>query len=87
MALGKWPSLLTQPLVHSTAGRSGWTSRNITDSSAEEHQWELYNTEKDFSQANNLAVKQNPTKLEKLQELWSSESEEIQCSALGIRRK
>jgi arylsulfatase len=40
----------------------------------EEDRWELYDTEKDFCESNDLAEEQ-PEKLEQLKELWWSEAE------------
>ena len=46
--------------------------------------WELYNIEKDFSEANNLAA-ENPQKLEKLQELFFSQARQYQVLPLDDR--
>jgi arylsulfatase len=46
--------------------------------------WELYNIEKDFSEANNLAT-ENPKKLEKLQKLFLSQARQYQVLPLDDR--
>ncbi|MEH1768852.1 MAG: arylsulfatase [Nostoc sp.] len=50
----------------------------------EQDPWELYNIEKDFSEANNLAD-QNPEKLQKLQKLFLSEAKKYQVLPLDDR--
>jgi arylsulfatase len=46
----------------------------------DEDVWELYDTSKDWSQANNLA-KQMPEKLRELQRLWLIEATRYKCAA------
>lgn len=50
----------------------------------EKDPWELYNSEEDFSEANNLAAK-NPEKLEKLQKLFLSEARKYNVLPLDDR--
>jgi arylsulfatase len=60
----------------------GWMASDISiipwepshpDVNPDTQKWELYNTEEDFSQANDLAAK-NPEKLRELQDLWWAEA-------------
>ena len=43
----------------------------------EDYQWELYNVDKDFSEANDLAAKE-PKKLRELQDLFLGRSRQVQ---------
>ena len=65
----------------------GWTAvtwhKKGTD--WEDDQWELYNTDVDFTQANDLAAKM-PEKLKELQDVWWSEAEKYGVLPLDDRR-
>jgi arylsulfatase A-like enzyme len=65
----------------------GWTAVawHKKDDSWNDDQWELYNTDKDFSQANDLAAK-SPAKLKELQALWQSEAKKFNVLPLDDRR-
>ena len=49
----------------------------------ESFEWELYNLEEDFSQANNLAA-EYPEKLRKLQDMWWAEAGKFQVLPLNF---
>jgi hypothetical protein len=65
----------------------GWTAVtwHKKDTSWDDDKWELYDTAKDFSEANDLAAK-NPEKLKELQDLWHSEAEKYNVLPLDDRR-
>ncbi len=65
----------------------GWTAVtwHKKGTSWDDDKWELYNTEVDFTQANNLADKM-PEKLKQLQDLWWSEAEKYGVLPLDDRR-
>lgn len=65
----------------------GWTAVtwHKKDTPWEDDEWELYNTEKDFAQTNNLAAKQ-PKKLNELQDLWWLEAKKYNVLPLDDRR-
>jgi len=65
----------------------GWTAVtwHKKDTSWDDDQWELYNTDVDFTQANDLAAS-NPAKLKELQDLWWSEAEKYNVLPLDDRR-
>jgi arylsulfatase len=55
-----------------------------TKDPADDYEWELYNVEKDFSEAKNL-VKDNPKKLRELQDLWWTEAAKYNVLPLDDR--
>lgn len=65
----------------------GWTAVtwHKKGTSWEDDQWELYHTDIDFTQANNLA-EEKPEKLQELQRLWWSEAEKSGVLPLDDRR-
>lgn len=66
---------------------NGWTAVtwHQKDKPWEDDKWELYDTNKDFSQANDLAAK-NPAKLKELQSLWLEEAKKYNVLPLDDRR-
>lgn len=66
---------------------NGWTAVtwHQKDKPWEDDKWELYDTNKDFSQANDLAAK-NPAKLRELQTLWLEEAKKFNVLPLDDRR-
>jgi hypothetical protein len=65
----------------------GWTAVtwHKKDTSWDEDKWELYNTDKDFTQANDLAAQQ-PEKLKELLALWETEAKKYNVFPLDDRR-
>ena len=65
----------------------GWTAVTWHEKGAawEADKWELYNTDEDFSQANDLAAKR-PEKLKELQALWFEEAKKNGVLPLDDRR-
>ncbi|NJN70956.1 MAG: arylsulfatase, partial [Nitrospira sp.] len=65
----------------------GWTAVtwHKKGTSWDEDKWELYHTDVDFSQANDLAAA-NPAKLKELQDLWWVEAEKYNVLPLDDRR-
>ena len=65
----------------------GWTTVtwHKKDTSWDEDKWELYNTDKDFTQANDLATQQ-PEKLKELIALWEAEAKKYNVLPLDDRR-
>jgi arylsulfatase len=65
----------------------GWTAVawHKKDTAWEDDQWELYNTDVDFSQADDLAA-QNPEKLKELIALWQEEAKKNNVLPLDDRR-
>jgi arylsulfatase len=65
----------------------GWTAVtwHKKDTSWDDDKWELYNTDTDFSQANDLASK-NPEKLKELQAIWQAEAKKYNVLPLDDRR-
>jgi arylsulfatase len=65
----------------------GWTAVawHKKDTPWEEDRWELYHTEVDFTQANDLAAKQ-PAKLQELIALWEREARKYNVFPLDDRR-
>jgi arylsulfatase A-like enzyme len=66
---------------------NGWTAVtwHQKDKPWEDDKWELYDTNTDFSQANDLAA-QNPVKLKELQTLWLAEAKKYNVLPLDDRR-
>ena len=66
---------------------SGWTAVtwHKKDSPWEDDKWELYNTDVDFTEANDLAAKQ-PEKLKELIALWEAEAKKYNVFPLDDRR-
>jgi arylsulfatase len=68
-----------------TPKRPPWVNvGGTTKNPADDYEWELYNVEKDFSEAQNL-VKANPKKLRELQDLWWSEAAKYNVLPLDDR--
>ncbi len=65
----------------------GWTAVtwHKKDTPWEEDKWELYHTEVDFTQSNDLAAK-NPEKLKAMIEIWNSEAKKYNVFPLDDRR-
>ncbi len=65
----------------------GWTAVtwHKKDTPWEQDKWELYNTDVDFTQANDLAAS-NPEKLKELQDLWWAEAKKYNVLPLDDRR-
>ena len=65
----------------------GWTAVtwHKKETPWEDDKWELYNTEVDFTQANDLAAK-NPEKLKELIALWEAEAKKYNVFPLDDRR-
>lgn len=65
----------------------GWTAVtwHKKGDSWDDDQWELYNTQNDFTQANDLAAAK-PEKLKQLQDLWWSEAKKYNVLPLDDRR-
>jgi arylsulfatase A-like enzyme len=65
----------------------GWTAVtwHKKDTPWEEDKWELYHTDADFTQANDLASS-NPEKLKELQDLWLAEAKKNNVLPLDDRR-
>ena len=65
----------------------GWTAVtwHKKGTAWEGDQWELYNTDADFAQNNNLAAEQ-PKKLKELQEIWWTEAKKYNVLPLDDRR-
>ncbi len=70
-----------------TIWSDGWTAVtwHKKDTSWDDDQWELYQTDVDFTQANDLAAK-NPAKLKELKDLWWSEARKYNVLPLDDRR-
>jgi arylsulfatase A-like enzyme len=66
---------------------NGWTAVtwHQKDEPYENDKWELYNTDKDFTQSNDLAAKE-PEKLKELQALWFEEAKKNNVLPLDDRR-
>jgi arylsulfatase len=72
--------------------QDGWFARTIhraawmlkTNTTLKEDKWELYNTNEDFSLANNLA-ESNPEKLKEMQEVFMAEAEKYYVLPLDDR--
>ena len=65
-----------------TVHRAGWETK--PRSTLENDTWELYDTSKDFSLANDLA-KQNPDKLKEMQDLFLKEAEKYRALPIDDR--
>ncbi len=65
----------------------GWTAVtwHKKDTAWEDDKWELYHTDKDFTQTTDLAA-QNPAKLKELQDLWFAEANKYNVLPLDDRR-
>ncbi len=65
----------------------GWTavSWHKKDTPWDDDRWELYHTDEDFTQANDLAARY-PEKLKELQDLWWAEAEKYNVLPLDDRR-
>jgi arylsulfatase A-like enzyme len=66
---------------------NGWTAVtwHEKDTPWESDKWELYNTDQDFTQSNDLAAKE-PEKLKELQALWLEEAKKYNVLPLDDRR-
>ena len=67
-----------------THHRTPWAPLNVKNPAFDDDVWELYDTTKDWSQANDLS-KQNPEKLHELQRLWMIEAARYKVLPLDDR--